>query len=220
MKQRGYTTVELLVRTHHLHDRDGRNLCCLSVALGFPEPHRFRFIAVIAAGAPNRSNIKLSEAFQSATNCLVARIAVAVQGTPVQNATATGCTRFYSRDSSGNCLVQPVYATSGTTFSNDDKRSHDGCLRHELCRYADFTTVRRPITFDCTNVSYTPTSSTAAQPDRGSWNLQSSIRKMVETPRTTRLFVFATGHKRCEVELSSIFSGSSFVIKSARLLTR
>jgi prepilin-type N-terminal cleavage/methylation domain-containing protein len=99
---------------------------------------------------------KLGNAFRAATNCLATDTGCVV-GTPVQNATSTGCT-IYTRNSSGT-LVQTTYGMSGTNF-----QMTSGGTTTVLSANANVTlTYYTSSTYNSTALTaYTPTSSTAA----------------------------------------------------------
>jgi len=153
MKQRGYTLIELLV---------GLIIFAIAMAgifVAFTSLWDSQKVALGLSSSQQGAEqveYKLSEAFQAATNCLVTDSGC-VQGTPVQNATSTGCT-LYSRNSSGT-LVQTAYTTSGTTF----QMTTSGVTTVLATNCAVTLTYYSSTTYNSTALtSYTPSSSTAA----------------------------------------------------------
>jgi prepilin-type N-terminal cleavage/methylation domain-containing protein len=153
MRKRGYTLVELLVGLIVFA------IVMAGIFVAFQSLWDSQNIAIglssSQAGA-EQVEYKLSEMFQAATNCL-ATDSGCVQGTPVQNASSTGCT-VYTRNSSGT-LVQTVFATSGTTFQMTTAGTTTVLATNVVVTLTYYTST----TYNATAMTtYTPTSSTAA----------------------------------------------------------
>jgi len=153
MKKRGYTLVELLV-----------GLIIFAIAMGgifvaFSSLWDSQGIAMGLSSSQmgaEQVEFKLAESFQAATNCLVTDSGC-TQGTPVQNATSTGCT-VYMRNSSGT-LVPTTFAMSGTNF----QMTTSGTTTVLATSVVVTLTYYSSTTYNSNSLTaYTPTSTTAA----------------------------------------------------------